>query len=146
MKINSQQTIFYEIENTIKKYRKFAQQNIFQKVTDITLDQILILSILDSEPDISQKDIALILFKDYASVTRMIELLVKKEYLNRKIHQLDRRMFNLEITNKGKETLVKLKPIILKNRSQALKGLTEKQINDLNKTLNQITKNCTIQE
>ena len=146
MKINSQQTIFYGIENTIKKYRKFAQYNIYQEVSDITLDQILILSILDSEPDISQKDIALILFKDYASVTRMIELLVQKEYLERQIHKQDRRMFNLQITHKGNETLTKLKPIILKNRSQALKGLSDKQIEQFTNTLNQITKNCAIQE
>jgi len=142
MKINSQQTIFYTIENTIKIYRKFAQHNISDVVTDITLDQILILSILDSEPDISQKDIALALFKDYASVTRMIELLVKKDYLERKIHQLDRRMFNLQITDKGNETLIKLKPIILKNRSKALKGLSDEQIKQFNTTLSQITNNC----
>lgn len=143
MKINSQQTIFYGIENTIKKYRKFAQHNISNVVTDITLDQIMILSILDSEPDISQKDIALILFKDYASVTRMIELLVKKDYLERKIHQQDRRMFNLQITDKGYKTLVKLKPIILKNRSNALNGLSDEQIEQFKITLNQISKNCT---
>lgn len=146
MKINSQQTIFYGIENTIKKYRKFAQHNIYQVVSDITLDQILILSILDSDPDISQKNIALALFKDYASVTRMIELLVKKDYLKREIHQQDRRMFNLQITEKGHMTLVKLKPIILINRSHALKGLSEEQIQQFNITLNQITKNCTLQE
>lgn len=146
MKINSQQTIFYGIENTIKKYRKFAQHNISEVVSDITLDQILILSILDSNPDISQKDIALILFKDFASVTRMIELLVKKEYLERKIHQQDRRMFNLQITDKGHDTLAKLKPIILTNRSQALKGLSNEQIEQFNNTLIQITKNCTKQE
>lgn len=146
MKINSQQTIFYTIENTIKIYRKFAQHNISDVVTDITLDQILILSILDSEPDISQKDISLALFKDYASVTRMIELLVKKDYLERKIHKLDRRMFNLQITDKGNETLIKLKPIILKNRSKALKGLSNEQIIQFKITLNQITKNCTEQD
>ncbi len=146
MTINSQQTIFYCIENTIKKYRKFAQHNISDVVADITLDQILILSILDSDHDISQKDIALILFKDYASVTRMIELLVKKDYLERKIHQQDRRMFNLQITNKGLVTLAKLKPIILSNRSEALKGINDEQFEQFNNTLNQIIKNCTLQD
>ena len=146
MTINSQQTIFYCIENTIKKYRKFAQHNISDVVADITLDQILILSILDLDHDISQKDIALILFKDYASVTRMIELLVKKDYLERKIHQQDRRMFNLQITNKGLVTLAKLKPIILSNRSEALKGINDEQFEQFNNTLNQIIKNCTLQD
>jgi len=115
-------------------------------VTDITLDQILILSVLESDPNILQKDIALILFKEFASVTRMIELLVQKEYLVRRIHQQDRRMFNLQITDKGHETLLKLKPIILKNRLQALKGMSIKQIKQFENTLNQMIKNCTLQD
>jgi DNA-binding MarR family transcriptional regulator len=142
MKINSQQTIFYSIEHAIKKYRKFAQKNIAEIVPDMTLDQILILTTLAAEPEISQKNIAQLLFKDYASITRMIELLVKKQYLVREIHEVDRRKFQLLMTEKGKLTLVKLKPIILKNRTDALKGITAEQTNLLKQTLNQIINNC----
>jgi DNA-binding MarR family transcriptional regulator len=142
MNINSHQTVFYSIEHAIKKYRKFAQKNIAEIVPDITLDQILILTTLESQPEISQKDIAQLLFKDYASITRMIELLVKKQYLLRQIHEVDRRKFHLLITEKGKSTLIKLKPIILKNRADALEDLTDEQILLLKGTLNQIINNC----
>ncbi len=142
MKINPQQTIFYSIEQAIKEYRKFAQKNITQVVPDMTVDQILILSTLDSEPEISQKSIAQLLFKEYASVTRMIELLVKKGYLVREIHKIDRRKFQLIMTPKGISTLSKLKPVILKNRINALKNISEQSLYQLNDTLNHLIKNC----
>jgi DNA-binding MarR family transcriptional regulator len=141
-KINPQQTAFYSIEKAIKAYRKMAQKNISQVVTDITLDQIQVLNILNSNPDCSQKDIAEILFKDYASITRMIELLVKKEYLVRQIHEQDRRMFHLVISEKGNETISKLKPIILKNRLTALNSISEPEIIKLSHSLNKIINNC----
>jgi DNA-binding MarR family transcriptional regulator len=55
-------------------------------------------------------------------------------------------MFKLQITNKGYKTLSKLKPIILNNRSQALKGLSDEQIKQFKSTLNQITENCSEQD
>ncbi|MCF6299657.1 MAG: MarR family transcriptional regulator [Proteobacteria bacterium] len=146
MKINPQQTVFYSIEHAIKEYRKFAQKNIASVVPDMTIDQILILTTLYSDPKISQKKMAQLLFKDYASITRMIELLVKKGYLIRKIHQFDRRKFQLLITQKGQSTLKKLKPIIFNNRIAALKGISDKQLKQLDITLNQIIDNCSNEE
>ncbi len=145
-KINPKQTAFYNIEQAIKSYRKMAQKNISQVVTDITLDQIQVLNILDSNPDCSQKEIAEILFKDYASITRMIELLVKKEYLVRQIHEQDRRMFHLVISEKGNDAIAKLKPVILKNRNAALNGLSKSEINKITQSLNKIINNCTEQK
>jgi len=142
MTINPQQTIFYSIDHAIKEYRKFAQKNISQVVKDVTLDQMLVLTILDTEPEISQKSIAKILFKDYASITRIVELLVKKEYLQRNIHEEDRRKFHLSITKNGQSTIKKLRPIILQNRSDALNGVTDEQIDFLNTILNNIINNC----
>ncbi|MNY29541.1 transcriptional regulator SlyA [compost metagenome] len=72
----------------------------------------------------------------------MIELMVKKEYLNRTIHLEDRRKFNLEITNKGITTLELMKPVIKINRETALDGLSLEEIALLNKTLNKIIANC----
>ena len=142
-KINPQKTAFYSIEKAIKAYRKMAQKNISQVVSDITLDQIQVLTILDSNPECSQKEIAEILFKDYASITRMIELLVKKDYLLRQIHQQDRRMFHLVISEKGKDTIEILKPIILKNRQTALNNISIDEITKLSQSLNKIINNCT---
>lgn len=135
-------TALYSIEKAIKEYRKLAQKNISEVVNDITVDQCLILIILNGNKDIAQNELASLVFKDNASITRMVELMVKKEYLSRTIHPEDRRKFNLEITSKGVKTLELIQPVIQKNRKTALDGLSLEEIALLDKTLNKIISNC----
>ena len=134
-------TVFYTIDKTIKSYRKFAQKNISKVVNDITIDQKLILHYLNDYPELNQKEIAELVFKDNASMTRMINIMVKKNYLNRSMNDEDRRRYNLEITDKGKEVLVKLPPVIMSNRQKALEGITKEELIQLEKTLNKILSN-----
>lgn len=134
-------TVFYTIDKTIKSYRKFAQKNISKVVNDITIDQKLILHYLNDYPELNQKEIAELVFKDNASMTRMINIMVKKNYLNRSMNEEDRRRYNLEITDKGKEVLVKLPPVIMSNRKKALEGITKEELIHLEKTLNKILSN-----
>lgn len=143
MKItNPTGTVLYSIEKAIKEYRKLAQKNITTVVKDITVDQCLVLMILNKNENISQNELANLVFKDSASITRMIELMVKKEYLNRTIHEGDRRKFNLEITQKGIKTIELIEPIIQLNRNTALAGLSLEEIMLADKVLNQIIENC----
>jgi len=135
-------TVLYTIEQTIKEYRKISQKNIKKIVSDITVDQCLLLIILNEKADYSQKEIAELIFKDNASITRIIELMVKKDYLTRKINESDRRKFTLEITEKGKNTIKLLSPVILKNRETALNGLSSEEIEMLDKILKKIIINC----
>lgn len=137
-------TVLYSIEQAIKEYRKISQKNIVEIVKDITIDQCLVLMILEKDGKISQNELANLIFKDNASITRMIELMVNKDYLIRTIHNEDRRKFNLEITQKGKKTLDLIKPIVQSNREIALKDLSLEEINLLDKTLNKIIINCKI--
>ena len=141
-KIDPKETIFYAIENTIKTYRKFAQKQISNEVNGITVDQMLVLTALEANPDIAQNEMAALLFKDIASITRMIELLVKNDYITRAINQEDRRKFVLNISVKGHKTLKKLKPVILKNRTDALRGISESEVSQMFTTLNKIINNC----
>lgn len=135
-------TVLYLIEQAIKEYRKVSQRNISKIVKDITIDQCLVLIILNKDAKISQNELANLIFKDNASITRMIELMVRKDYLNRTIHKEDRRKFNLEITEKGMKTLELINPIVQLNRETALNGLSLEEINILYKTLNKIITNC----
>jgi MarR family transcriptional regulator, transcriptional regulator for hemolysin len=136
------QVLFFTIEKSIKTYRQFAQRQIDQAGIDITIDQWLILKSIQDWPDISQHQLAENVFKDYASVTRMIELLVKKEFLHREPHPTDRRRFQLIITRKGQMVIQKVLPVIESNRKQALKSLSKVDIEANKEFLNQIIKNC----
>ena len=135
-------TVLYTIEQTIKEYRKISQKNIAKIVSDISVDQGLVLLILNENSNYSQKDIAGLIFKDNASITRIIELMVKKDYLVRTVNELDRRKFNLEITEKGRNTVELLSPAIKLNRTTALDGLSENEIELLDTLLNKIITNC----
>ncbi|MEM8928391.1 MAG: MarR family transcriptional regulator [Bacteroidota bacterium] len=134
--------VIYAIEKAIKSYRKFAQKNIRKVEGNITVDQALLLILLKNSPELSQGEIAKILFKDYASITRMIELMVKKKYLIRNESQEDRRRKQLILSNAGEETLKKLFPIIESNRNQALRGLSTLEIAQLDALLKKIINNC----
>ena len=135
-------TVFYALDKAIKTYRQFAQKNINKLADDITIDQWLVLKSLHESPDISQTELAQNVFKDYSSITRIIDRLVKKKYLDRKAHPKDRRRFRLELTPYAKSQLNPLFTIIQSNRKQALEGLTQEEIKLLHKTLEKIVLNC----
>ncbi len=135
-------TVFHSIERAIKEYRKFSQKNISNQIKDLTIDQGMVLLFLDKHSELTQKEIAALIFKDNASMTRMINLMVNKKYLKRSMNKLDRRRFTIELTAKGKKVLETLPPIILSNREKSLEGITKEEITQVELILKKITANC----
>lgn len=136
------QIVFYSLDKAIKSYRQMAQKNINKAGLDITIDQWLLLTTLSNHPDAKQQEIAENVFKDLASITRMIEILVKKAILIRDFHPDDRRRFSLTITAKGQQILTDLDPIIQSNRGKALDGISPEAIETLRVTLDKMARNC----
>ena len=135
--------LFYVMEKTIKSYRQFAQRNINALNGTITVDQWLVLKTLSDNPNISQKEIAEKVFKDHASITRIIDLLVKKGMLKKLPFPEDLRRSTLHLTPLGMRTWQDLMPVILTNRAHALNGLDIQEIKALRNLLEKITSNCT---
>ncbi len=136
------ETIFHVIESTIKEYRKFAQKNISNQIQEMTIDQGLVLLFLNDHPELSQKEIAELVFRDNASMTRMINTMVQKKHLKRSMNPKDRRRYKIEITDKGKDVLKTLPPIIHHNRNSSLKGITKNELHQLEIILGKIRTNC----
>lgn len=134
-------TVFYSIEKTIKSYRKFSKMNFSKVVDNITIDQKLILQYINAYPELNQKEIAELVFKDKASLTRMIDIMVNKKFIKRSINIADRRRYKVEITSIGKKILKTLEPVIIKNRKQAFSGISKEELTQLEKTLNKILLN-----
>lgn len=139
---NPTQTVLYTIEQAIKEYRKFCQKNISDIIHSITVDQVLVLLALNNNPELSQHKIAAVVFKDNASITRMIELMVRNNFIKRTINKDDRRKYNLQITPHGRQVMTQLTPVITYNRSTALKGFTKTEIQQLDSLLTRIITNC----
>ena len=133
--------IFYNLEKAIKSYRQFAQKNTVNAGIGITIDQWLLLKTLNENPIITQQQLAKQVFKDVASVTRMIDLLIRKKYIHRTIHNEDRRRFHLTITELGEKTLNQTTPISKENRKQALTGISKADIITVEKVIQKIISN-----
>ncbi|WDO13772.1 MarR family transcriptional regulator [Flavobacterium sp. WW92] len=133
---------FYTMDKAIRTYRIFAQKRLRDNGYKITIDQWLIIKAILENPGISQQEIGEKVFKDNASVTRIIELLVKSEYLEREVNQNDRRKSNLKVTVEGKRIIEKVHDLVLENRKTALAGILPEELEILNKTLKKIISNC----
>ncbi|MBA9073310.1 DNA-binding MarR family transcriptional regulator [Flavobacterium gossypii] len=133
---------FYTMDKAIRTYRIFAQKRLRDNGYKITIDQWLIIKAILENPGISQQEIGEKVFKDNASVTRIIELLVKSEYLEREINQNDRRKSNLKVTVEGKRIIEKVHDLVLENRKTALAGILPEELEILNNTLKRIISNC----
>ncbi len=134
--------LFYYIEKAIKTYRQFAQRELKKAGLTITVDQWLTLNCLNDNPDISQKELAETVFKDNASITRIIELLVKAKYLKRTINKEDRRKSNLVITELGQETISAASVVVDKYRNAALKGIGIAKEDHVKTVMKTIINNC----
>jgi len=136
--------VFYSLDKAIKTYRQYAQRQLKLGGINLTIDQWLVLKTIVDRPGISQTDIANSVFKDEASVTRIIELLVKKDLLSRSFHSTDRRKFELTANKNTKKILKKIQDIALKNRTIALNGITPEDLEIVKKVLVVISANCSV--
>jgi MarR family transcriptional regulator for hemolysin len=133
---------FYLLDKAIRTYRIYSQKKLRENGFKITVDQWLIIKVLMENPGISQQNIAEKAFKDNASVTRIIELLVKSKYLDRKVNPKDRRTSILKVTVAGEDIINKVQDLVLQNRKMAQIGITIEELENLNGTLKKIIKNC----
>ncbi len=136
------QVIFYKLERAIKAYRQYAQRELRQAGFSITIDQWLTIKNISEFPGIKQNDLAERVFKDNASITRIIDILVKAEYLERTVHKDDRRRTSLSVTRKGHKVIEAVEGTVKRNRAKALNGVSQKELELLAEIAQTITGNC----
>lgn len=138
----TEQIIFYSIDRCIKTYRQLAQERLSAAGFDLTVDQWLVMNVVREHPDATQQQIARRIFKDNASVTRIIDLLGEKGYIKRHISGSDRRKSSLVITAKGKKLMTSASKIVKGYRNMALKGISQTDLDKARAVLNKIIDNC----
>ncbi len=135
-------TFLYTIDKCFRSYHQFSQKKVRMAGFKITIDQWLVLKNIAENPDITQKDLGKLVFKDKASITRIIQLLVDAGYITRESNQEDKRRLNLTLTNSGTKITSDVEKIALENRSAALKGIDLKLMQEMKSVLQQIIQNC----
>ncbi len=90
------------------RFMMHFQQNT-EKDHSSTMLQTFVLHFIQSNPNISIKDLVKILNISKSSATQLIERLVKSGFVKRDYDKEDRRIIHLKITSKGETELVILK-------------------------------------
>nr|WP_255702311.1 MarR family transcriptional regulator [Flavobacterium sp. SM15] len=120
----------------------YAQKKLREHGFKITIDQWLVIKCILENPNITQHELSDLVFKDNASVTRIIDLLIKAKYLQKEINPEDRRKFILHVTKEGEEIIKNVQEIVLQNRDKALKGINATDLEIADKVLQKIIQNC----
>ena len=136
-----QRVFLFKLETAAKQFRKYKNRVFKQEGIDITSDQWILLKNISEVEGINQIDLAKRSQKEAASVTRTLDILERKGWIERLTDPNSRREYNLCITEEGKAMVEKILPIALQTRAQASKGMTISQIEILNDLLDQITQN-----
>ncbi len=129
------------LDRTARRVKQYAQQKFKQQDFDVTVDQWLVMKNLYENDSLSQTSLAQLVFKDNPTLTRIVDILCKKGYVERNPHPLDRRSFQLCLTASGREKVSELKPQVAKIRQKAWKNLNERDFEEFRRILNTIYNN-----
>ena len=120
--------------------KKFSQ-NAHKFGMDITHDQGRVLGPIWKQKGISQKEIAEYCGKDKTSVTKIIDTLEKKNLLVRYSDQIDQRIKRVVLSNKGKDLMKNVMPVIEQTRNEVLSGIKSKEVETFKIVLRKIYNN-----
>jgi DNA-binding MarR family transcriptional regulator len=129
--------LFYLIEKANKMGKRYSQEVFTKKGFDVTIDQLLVMKKINDSDKISQKELAETLFKDKASITRILNLLIAKDLVRKTIGN-DKRFYELELTKQGKEFAKLIYPHVKAIRKQGVVGLSERELDTLRSCLMKI--------
>ena len=123
--------IVYELEKTLHEINSQTLALFREKKFPVSKEQWLILKRISEEEGSSQKDIAKDTFKDPAALTRMLDILVEKGFVQRKASENDRRTFDIYVTVEGGRLVNRITPIIEELNATIETALTTEERNSL---------------
>lgn len=116
---------FFKIDTTIKKIRNVLQKRFNDAGFDLTVDQWVLIDHVARNQGISQNNLAELTTKDAPTVTRILDLLVKKGLVERRMSGEDRRKFNVFLLPEGEKIFETVLPVVKEIRRQGWGQLSE---------------------
>jgi len=126
------------------QYLKFAALSALHQLdieNPLTLDQYELLYVLLKKNGLYQRQIGQVLLKDRPNTTRLVNILSEKKYIERRPDPDNKRKHRIYITESGMEKINDLVPLKGTLQDKVLKGISEKELNSMLKTLEKIRNN-----
>lgn len=111
------------------------------KEHDVTPEQWAILNCLWEQDGITPKVLADLTFKDKPNTNRILEKLIRKGLVVRKAHPVDKRAFQMFLTESGWALREQLIPQVKQLLAKAAAGIEPDKVAEMKKLLNQIYDN-----
>ena len=132
--------LFYLIEKTNKVIRRYSQVRFSEAGIEITVDQWLVLKKISDSERITQIELANAIFKDRASITRILDLLLDKNLVYKE-SGTDKRAYELTLTAAGEKFMEQAFMVVKSVRKKGIQTLTEKEQEQLRQSLQKIISN-----
>ncbi len=129
------------LEQTVRQMRGYAQRQLDTLQSGITVDQWVLLKLIEEHKEISQVELAQVAHKDTASITRILDLLQKKGLIQRIDDDYDRRKYLISLTVEGAAFVKHNLPFVNRIRGQIVQGLSPEEIKTLKDILEKIRQN-----
>jgi len=126
-----------QVRSQVSKICKHAGYSL----TPEEADTLMIIHHCDGLP---QTQLANVLGKDKAAITRLMNALVKSGLVGRIQDQQDRRVLRAQITAEGKQAFIQVWPELMKLSDQALKGIPAQNIHIMQQTVTTINENLAV--
>ncbi len=115
------------IDRTYKIVRQDLINRFKEEGVDLTPEQWVVVSRLKKDGDMYQTDLANLSFRDKPTVSRIVDLLVKKEIVERTPDKTDRRRFFISLTKHGEQIIRKAYPAVEASRERGWTNLSEEE-------------------
>ncbi|MCY7353229.1 MAG: MarR family transcriptional regulator [Cytophagaceae bacterium] len=132
---------FFKIDTTIKKIRNSLQRQLDEAGFDLTVDQWVLLDHVCRNPGINQTELAEMTVKDTPTVTRILDLLIRKDLAERRPDATDRRKFSLHLTPAGQTLFDQALPIVVAVRRKGWGDMSDTDYQNLTRILDSIHQN-----
>lgn len=120
--------IYFLSERMMRRAREYSKAAFAAQGFDISIDQWVILKRISEDEGISQVDLANATYKDPASVTRILDILEKKAWAERRVDENSRRAYKIYLTTEGSQLVAQMLPLVQSIRSKGIENLTAKEI------------------
>lgn len=135
--------ILFQIDKTSKISKLYSQREFDRLGMGVTVEQWILLKIIEENDGLTQKELANKSLRDPASITRTLDLLNKKGLVERRPVEDNRRQYSVCLKKEGKGFIEKYMPIVGQHRAKSIDGITAQELETLAQLLQKIQENMT---
>lgn len=123
---------------TVKIIEYYFQEALNSQKIDLTKEQMIVLKKLHDNDGLNQNELAFLTLRNKSTLTRLLSKMEKKKYIIREQSKGDKRVNNVYLTDLGRETFKRTKPVIKYMIETMEQNITEEEKDQTIKVLKKI--------